>query len=161
MSSIAKDIKHLLNLLDRLSVDWYNKIRSKASNSKGGNNMKTTDNKQKTQTLAQYLLNQRSLKKMTLREVEEATNHNVSNAYLSQLEHNKIAKPSPNILHNLSLVYSVPYEVLMEKAGYIMETNNRQTGKHGRIATFANESLTEEEEETLLEYLVFLRSRKK
>jgi transcriptional regulator with XRE-family HTH domain len=42
----------------------------------------------------------------------------VSNAYLSQLEHGKIKRPSPNVLHSLAEVYAVPYEALMEKAGY-------------------------------------------
>ncbi len=123
--------------------------------------MKTEDNKKSMLSLGQYLSNQRIRKKMTLREVEEATDHEISNAYLSQLEHDKISKPSPNILYSLSLVYGVPYEILMEKAGYITDMTDRQTGKHGRVATFADDSLTEEEEESLLEYLAFIRSRKK
>jgi len=43
---------------------------------------------------------------MSLRQVEEATEKEVSNAYLSQLETGKIVKPSPNILHALARVYS-------------------------------------------------------
>ena len=46
-------------------------------------------------TLGQYLASIRADRKMTLREVEEATNKQVSNAYLSQIENNKIRKPSP------------------------------------------------------------------
>jgi hypothetical protein len=49
-------------------------------------------------TLGQYLASIRTDRKMTLREVEEATNKQVSNAYLSQIENDKIQKPSPNIL---------------------------------------------------------------
>ena len=41
---------------------------------------------------------------MTLREVEEATNKEVSNGYLSQLESGRISKPSPHILYTLSSV---------------------------------------------------------
>lgn len=111
-------------------------------------------------TLGQYLADQRILKHMTLREVEQACNGDVSNAYLSQLEHDRISKPSPNILFSLASVYGVPYEILMGKAGYITEANQRKPNeRHGRIATFANESLTKEEEEALLEYLAFLRTR--
>jgi transcriptional regulator with XRE-family HTH domain len=98
---------------------------------------------------------------MTLREVEEATNHEVSNAYLSQLENGRISKPSPNILHSLAKVYGVAYDVLMEKAGYITAAATRgETERHGRIPTFTHENLTPEEEEKLLEYLAFLRRRK-
>jgi transcriptional regulator with XRE-family HTH domain len=119
------------------------------------------------QTLGDYLANIRAIRKLTLREVEEATGKEVSNAYLSQLETNKIQKPSPNVLHALATVYSVPYETLMEKAGYLTPTPAstpalRSAGgaRHGRVATFANENLTKEEEESLLEYLAFMRSRR-
>ena len=60
------------------------------------------------------------------------------------------------------MVYGVPYEVLMEKAGYIVAASDRSSDeKHGRVATFAGENLTPEEEDALLEYLAFLRSKKK
>ena len=111
--------------------------------------------------LGRYLADVRTAKQLTLREVEEATGHEVSNAYLSQLEHGKISKPSPNVLFKLSDVYGVEYEKLMEKAGYISPKNNRKKGdRHGRSATFAVENLTTEEEEELLKYLAYLRSRK-
>lgn len=108
------------------------------------------------QTLGAYLANLRQVKKMTLREVEDATHKEVSNAYLSQLEHGRIAKPAPNVLHSLAEVYGVPYDSLMERAGYL----RRDDGKSGRLATFAIEDLTPEEEEALLEYLAFLRFSK-
>jgi len=43
----------------------------------------------------------------------------ISNAYLSQLENNKVKKPSPHFLHKLASLYDVPYDLLMEYAGYI------------------------------------------
>ncbi len=113
-------------------------------------------------SLGDYLANQRQRKKMTLREVEQATDHGVSNAYLSQLEKGKISKPSPNILFHLSQVYDVPYDILMKKAGYLLQPSEASaTSRHTRVATFADESLTADEEEVLLEYLAFLRSRKR
>lgn len=45
--------------------------------------------------LASYLASVRQVKGLTLREVEEATGKEISNAYLSQLERGKITKPSP------------------------------------------------------------------
>lgn len=112
--------------------------------------------------LGDFLRDLRQAKRLTLREVEEATNGEVSNAYLSQLEHGKISKPSPHILYSLAQVYAVPYERLMEKAGYLKAAEDRRdTEKHGRVATFADDNLTREEEEELLKYLAFLRSRMK
>ena len=93
-----------------------------------------------------------------MREVEEATSKAVSNAYLSQLENGKIKKPSPNMLHSLAEVYAVPYEALMEKAGYLVRSKDGR-GRRKRLAAFAIEDLTAEEEEELLKYLAFLRSR--
>ena len=114
------------------------------------------------QTLGEYLATLRMAKKMTLRQVEEATENEVSNAYLSQLEHNRISQPSPNILHVLSEVYGVSYENLMERAGYVSVRSKRgEQQKHGRIATFAVDNLTPTEEAALLEYLAFLRTRKR
>lgn len=118
------------------------------------------DDESRGNALGRYLYDVRTSKRMTLREVEEATDREVSNAYLSQLENGRISKPSPNILHTLATVYAIPYELLMEKAGYITATKDQGQGKkHGRVATFANDNLTKEEEEALLQYLAFLRSR--
>lgn len=123
---------------------------------------KETPDKGGSQPLGSYLAYVREARTLTLREVEEATGGAVSNAYLSQLEHGRIKKPSPNILHALAEVYGVAYEALMEKAGYITSSApmKRKAGRHGRVATFAKEGLSPEEEEALLEYLAFLRSRK-
>lgn len=113
-------------------------------------------------TLGAYLASIRRVRRLTLREVEEATGREVSNAYISQLEHGKIARPSPNILYSLAEVYCVPYETLMEKAGYIVARGTRGDGdRHGRAATLAIENLTPEEEEELLDYLAYMRSRRK
>src|ERR1035438_2485229 len=71
----------------------------------------------KDQSLGEFLRTIRLSMPMTLREAEEASG--VSNAYLSQLEQGKITKPSPHFLHKLAGCYAVPYETLMEKAGYI------------------------------------------
>lgn len=99
---------------------------------------------------------------MSLREVEEATNKEVSNGYLSQLESGKITKPSPHVLYALSSALRVNYETLMQRAGYILPNAQRRGRvKHGRAATFAIDNLTSEEESQLLEYLTFLRTKKK
>jgi HTH-type transcriptional regulator, competence development regulator len=110
-------------------------------------------------TLGQYLAAVRAGKKMTLREVEEGTSKLVSNAYLSQIENDKIQQPSPNILHALAGLYAVDYENLMTLAGYIA-ASQKPNERHGRVATFADINLTENEEAQLLRYLQFIRSEK-
>jgi len=67
----------------------------------------TKDREIRIPTLGRYLASIRSDRNMTLRQVEKATSKEVSNAYLSQIENNKIKKPSPNILHTLAELYEI------------------------------------------------------
>lgn len=113
-------------------------------------------------TLGQYLASIRLDRKLSLRRVEELSNKQVSNAYLSQLETGKIQQPSPNILHTLAEIYGIEYTQLMQIAGYLPQSQNRdETERHGRIATFAEHNLTGEEEAQLMDYLQFLRMKKR
>jgi HTH-type transcriptional regulator, competence development regulator len=112
-------------------------------------------------TLGKYLAAIRDHKGLTLRQVEEATERKVSNAYLSQLENDKISKPSPNILHTLAELYAVDYDRLMELAGYITSSKRTKDGqRHGRIATFSEFNLTPDEEAEMIDYLRYIRNRK-
>ena len=109
-------------------------------------------------TLGQYLASIRHDRKMSLRQVEEASGKEISNAYLSQLETGKISNPSPNVLNTISEIYEIDYVQLMELAGYLSPNAARDaTQRHGRVATFAEHNLTPEEEGALLKYLKFLR----
>ena len=63
------------------------------------------------------------------------------------------------MLHGLADVYAVPYETLMEKAGYLLPSEGKAGGRRRRLAAFAIDDLTAEEEAELLKYLAFLRSR--
>ena len=111
--------------------------------------------------LGQIIKKARTDLKLSQREVEDATGKEVSNAYLSQLESGKITKPSPHILYALSTALAVPYETLMERAGYIVPSAGRpESAKHGRAATFAVDNLTADEESALLDYLAYIRSKK-
>jgi len=112
--------------------------------------------------LGRYLKSARLGSKMTLRDVEEATGKEVSNAYLSQLESGKIAKPSVNVLYTLSVSLGVPYETLMERAGYIVPpTQKAEATKHGKPSTYSIDNLTADEEKELLDYLNYIRSKRK
>lgn len=123
--------------------------------------MTNDDDRAKAASLGVIIKKARTDLGMTQRDVEKATNKEVSNAYLSQLESGKITKPSPHILYTLSEILSVQYEILMERAGYIVPASSRPQGvKHGRAATFSVDNLTAEEESSLLDYLGYLRSKR-
>ncbi len=124
--------------------------------------IEATNQAAQSSTLGAFIRKARQDVSMSLRDVEEATKKEVSNGYLSQLESGKITKPSPHVLHALAQALSVDYETLMQRAGYILPTAQRAKNvKHGRAATFAIDHLTADEENQLLEYLTFLRTKKK
>ena len=113
-------------------------------------------------TLGQYLASIRHDRKMSLRQVEEVSGKEVSNAYLSQLETGKIVQPNPHVLNTLSEIYRIDYVHLMELAGYVSPSKGRAAGgRHGRVATFAEHNLSPEEEGELLKYLQFIRTSAK
>ncbi len=111
----------------------------------------------KPSNLSKYLKSLRAANNLSLRAVEKEAG--ISNAMLSQLESGKVKQPSPIFLHKLAVLYGVPYETLMEKAGYpVPKPVDTDTQKEER--TFHRLGhLTNEEEEALLEFLSFLRSR--
>ncbi len=109
------------------------------------------------ETLGQYLRRLRKEKMLTLRAVEEKTG--ISNAYLSQIENEKILSPSPTVLRKLADLFEVSYSHLMEIAGYPVETTNTQ--KVLFRTTGKSEEITPEEEKELLTYLRFLRTKRR
>ena len=110
--------------------------------------------------LGPYLRKARDDCRYSLRRVEAETDGQVSNAYLSQLESGKIAKPSPNNLYALSKALNVEYDELMLRAGYISESASRQGDDvaHSTGRKYAIENLTADEETELLRYLKYYRS---
>lgn len=113
-------------------------------------------------TLGQYLASIRLDRKLSLRQVEEKSNKAVSNAYLSQLETGKILQPNPTVLNALAEVYEISYLQLMKLAGYLPSSaSSEPSQRHGRLATFAEHNLTPEEEKELMDFLQYLRSKKR
>ena len=121
--------------------------------------MTTEERKRGGVSLGQYLASVRIDRQMSLRAVEDATNKDVSNAYLSQIENDRIKKPSPSILFALANLYGIEFNKLMELAGYIT-TDRKPDEHHGRVPTFADMNLTPEEESEMLKYLKFIRTTK-
>ena len=109
-----------------------------------------------TNSLGTFLQAARESKKLTLRAVEQKTS--ISNAYLSQLESGKIKQPSPVILHKLSDLYEASYADILSLAGYPIPSTEDESEKSGLAARMG--PVTASEEDALIEYLQFLRSRK-
>lgn len=109
-------------------------------------------------TLGQFLKTAREDRQLSLRGVEKETA--ISNAYLSQLESDKIKQPSPTLLHKLSEVYEVPYNTLLELAGYPANQTGEEPPVGNKLAARLGR-VTKKEEDALVEYLEFLRSRSK
>jgi len=109
------------------------------------------------QTLGQFLRMIRERKNLSLRAVESASG--VSNAYLSQLESDKIKQPSPVVLHKLSGVFEISYTRLLALAGYPVPDATSSLGDDVGIAARIGQVSTEEED-ALVEYLEFLRARR-
>jgi transcriptional regulator with XRE-family HTH domain len=106
-------------------------------------------------SLGQTLKDARELIPLTLRQVEEAAG--ISNAYLSQLENEKIKKPSANVLYKLASLYNIELNSLLAAAGIIQESTDAKS-KLLNSAALSAEKLTTAEEEQLLKYLKFLRN---
>jgi transcriptional regulator with XRE-family HTH domain len=109
-----------------------------------------------TETLGSYLHQQRKTAHLTLRDVEESTG--VSNAYLSQLENDKISAPSPTILHKLAECYGISYGQLMKLTGYPVGEEKKEPF-YRSASEFEN--LTPDEREKVREYIEFLKSRRR
>jgi len=109
-------------------------------------------------SLGKTLKDSRELMSLTLRQVEEATE--ISNAYLSQLENDKIKKPSANVLYKLANLYNVELDSLLYAAG-IIQTQSPKKSKLLNTIALSAEKLSSEEEQALLDYLKYLRFNNK
>jgi len=111
----------------------------------------------------------RKLKSFSLRDVEAKTG--ISNAYLSQLERGDANNPSPKKLKLLADCYDIPYADLLNLAGYLPSDSGNQSqliasqsdDETNTILGTAlkNVELTEEEENSVVQYITFLKSQRK
>lgn len=112
-------------------------------------------------TLGRELRRLRSLKRWTLRDVEKKTGKKISNAYLCELESERVETPSPRVLHLLSVVYDASYPALMKLAGFVDPSSSPEASSTSASIGFDALDLTEEERDKLLDFLAFLRRKKK
>lgn len=112
-------------------------------------------------TLGSTLKKNRESRSMTLRQVEEATG--ISNAYLSQLENDKIKTPSANTLFKLANLYVLDFNTLLEQSGIIKKSNVEKSKVDKEIANrvaFYSDKMTEEIRNDILNYIDFIVNRK-
>ena len=107
--------------------------------------------------LGPYLKTMREAKALSLRQVEGKSG--ISNAFISQMESGKVKQPSPVILYKLAELYGVPYESLMELAGYPLPPALTSEPRSASAVFRRFGEITPTEETELLDYLAFLRSR--
>jgi transcriptional regulator with XRE-family HTH domain len=92
--------------------------------------------------------------------VEAARAARISAAYLSKLENDAVKKPSPTVLLQLSQALGVPYADLMLLSGYHVPGASK-TSPVATVGAALFSDITEEEQEELLDYLAWYRTRKR
>lgn len=110
-------------------------------------------------TLGQVLKEARERSQKTLRVVEESTG--ISNAYLSQLENDKIKKPSANVLYRLSEAYETELDVFLAAAGIIQKKKSSDQSELQKKLAFYADKFTDEEEKEILKFIEYLRFKNK
>ena len=108
--------------------------------------------------LGNVLRNRRDQLGLSLRDVEDKAS--ISNAYLSQIENQKITQPSPSVLQKLSKLYDLSYPRLMNLAGHPMDSKLELEKKVFFKTSRGLEEISRNEEQELLRYLRFMRNRK-
>jgi HTH-type transcriptional regulator, competence development regulator len=98
---------------------------------------------------------------LTLRDVEERTDRIVKNGYLSQIEKGLIRRPSPAILYQLAQAYKVSYQELLIQVGHRVPDEAGATQLPPGLPLDLVGDLTEEERKDLLEYVAYIRHRRK
>jgi len=112
----------------------------------------------RNRSLGSQLKDQRILMGLTLRQVEDVSK--ISNAYLSQLENDKIKSPSVSILSKLSAFYGVDLQGLLIAAG-IVKSKTESGSKPITSFALSSNNLSNDEEEQLIQYLKFIRSQQR
>lgn len=125
------------------------------------------------ETIGSYVSYVREAKGLTLRDVVELIKTaitkkeldaagTVSKGYLSNLEAEKYIHPAPLKLKALAHVYNIPYELLLNKAGYWDRTTEK-IKKDGSFTLMFKEvqDMTASEKRSVMDYIEFVKSKRK
>jgi transcriptional regulator with XRE-family HTH domain/Zn-dependent peptidase ImmA (M78 family) len=108
-------------------------------------------------SLGDQLRRSRTDRGLSLREVERRSG--INTGYLSQLERNEIANPSPSVLQKVADAYEEPFGVLMRWAGYVEDDPRAVSPNARRALKVLGDDFTDEELNALRAVLDVLRSR--
>ncbi len=108
-------------------------------------------------SIGAFLRTAREAAEMSLRQVERETG--VSNAYLSQLESDRIKEPSPNVLFRLTECYGADYDTAMRLVGYPAVRSSEEPRPSNALGRLGH--VTPKEVDALAEYLEFIRRRRR
>lgn len=109
-------------------------------------------------TLGEILKASRLKRNKKLREVEELTG--ISNAYLSQLENDKIKSPSANTLYKLASVYEIEIDELFFAAGIIETKRQKTSDDFIEKFAFHSEGLTEQDQDDVINFIKYIKFKK-
>lgn len=114
-------------------------------------------------SFGRFLRSAREATGLTLRAVEKQTGERIKNAYLSQIENGAITLPSPATLWELAEVYGISYSELLQRAGHRVpkESVGSKDQVIAGLPLRALSDLDEEDRQALVDYLGYLRQRKK
>jgi transcriptional regulator with XRE-family HTH domain len=118
---------------------------------------KPTRSNKSEPTLGERLRASREARGISLREMERRSK--INSGYLSQLERNEIAQPTPSVLSRIAEPYGEPVEVLMEWAGYITADPKGLSPNRKRALNFIPDDINERELEALRAVLDALRGK--
>ena len=112
------------------------------------------------ETLGSFLGELRRARGLTFRDLEEKTG--ISNGYLNLLEHDRVKRPSPELLFKLSNFYGVGFSPLMRLAGYPTETAKEDSSTADEeLATALLKDLTKNELERVRDFIGYLRAERR
>jgi transcriptional regulator with XRE-family HTH domain len=114
-------------------------------------------------TLGESLKRARKNINLTLRQVEDSLD--ISNAYLSQLENNKIKKPSADVLYKLSNLYRIDLSELLKASGIIEENSPAKTKKEiekeelNQQVSYSLDELNFSQKKEVLNFMDFIKTK--
>jgi transcriptional regulator with XRE-family HTH domain len=114
-------------------------------------------------TLGESLKRARKNINLTLRQVEDSLD--ISNAYLSQLENNKIKKPSADVLYKLSNLYRIDLSELLKASGIIEENSPAKTKKEiekeelNQQVSYSLNELNFSQKKEVLNFMDFIKTK--
>lgn len=114
----------------------------------------------KMKTIGSTLKEAREINSFTLRQIEEETG--ISNAYLSQLENDKIKNPSAQVLFKLASVYHVDLNTLLSETNIVHKKTTAEISEEqewSKRFAFSAGNLTGDQKQQVIEYIQFLKSK--